>query len=64
MVDSIACPSALAVVPGFGFAVRVFEERTIQMYSHPDTVAMWFMSAWRVVWIAAVVKGSMLCKQG
>jgi hypothetical protein len=51
-------PSALALVPGLGLAVR--EAGTnwrVQLFATPDAIAMASMSAVRVGWMVAVAQG-------
>ena len=47
-------PSALALVPGLGLVVR--EERRLQFFATPDSIAMASMSPNRVAWMAGVAR--------
>ncbi len=51
-------PSALALVPGLGLAVRDEGAGSrLHFFATPDTIAMASMSAPRVAWIVAVARG-------
>ncbi len=51
-------PSALALVPGVGLAVRELGNTRLQIFATPDTIAMSCMSAVRMGWMAAVARGA------
>ena len=50
-------PQALAVVPGLGLLVR--GTRVLQLYAHPDALAMAAMSPGRVAWMGAVARAQL-----
>ena len=51
------CPSALALVPGLGLAVRELGNNgRLQFFATPDAIAMASMSAARVAWLACVAR--------
>jgi hypothetical protein len=49
-------PSALAIVPGLGLVVREWDNRRLQVFATPDTIAMATMSLSRVAWMGAVAR--------
>ena len=49
-------PSALALVPGLGLAVRDGEGDRLQVFATQDTIAMASMSDYRVAWLVAVAR--------
>jgi hypothetical protein len=52
-------PSALALVPGLGLVVRdIASGGRLQFFATPDAIAMASMSPLRVVWMAAVARGT------
>jgi hypothetical protein len=52
-----SCPSALALVPDLGLAVREVENNgRLQFFATPDAIAMASMSAVRVAWLACVAR--------
>ncbi len=60
-----ALPCALALVPGLGLVVRENGNGgRLQVFATPDAVAMASMSAPRVAWMVAVVRGVVRRAQG
>ena len=58
-------PSALALVPGLGLVVRELDNGgRVQVFVTPDAIAMASMSARRVAWMVAVVRGVVRRAQG
>jgi hypothetical protein len=51
-------PTVLALVPGLGLVVRELNGGRVQFFATPDTIAMASMSAPRVAWMMAVIRGT------
>jgi hypothetical protein len=56
-LTKFSLPSALALVPGLGLAVRE-QGNDVQLFATPDAIAVASMSAARVGWIVAVARGA------
>lgn len=56
----VGTPVAMSLVPDVGLFVRDYARNCLQLFLSPDVVDMACMSADRVAWMVAVVRGTML----